>query len=144
MMAVSATPEMSKEIFFAWHGSPHVFDRFDFSKLRDALGVFFTNSKESAEYYGSARQYCLIFRNVLHVHQGEEYVRWIANRDGEKSRDVRLRLINAGHDGIRMEYHNGMVEYVAFSNRNIIPIKRQCTMLHVTDRTDSGNSLHRV
>ena len=28
------------------HGSPLTFDRFDFSKLRDALGVFFTESRE--------------------------------------------------------------------------------------------------
>ena len=30
------------------------------------------------------------------------------------------RLVKAGYDGIRVEYHDGgVVEYVAFSNRNI-------------------------
>ena len=118
-----------KQEFIAWHGSPCTFDRFDFSKLRDALGVFFTESREAAEYYarrggrspnGMARQYCLSFRNVLRVHQGEEYARWVARREGETCRDVRRRIIKVGYDGIRVEYHDGgAVEFVAFSNRNI-------------------------
>ena len=123
---------MKNEAFIAWHGSPYMFDRFDFSKLRDGLGVFFTESREAAEYYarrdgrfpnGTVRQYRLTFRNVLRVHQGEEYAEWIVKRDGEKtSRDVRRRLIKAGYDGIRVEYHDGLVEYVAFSNRDITPM----------------------
>lgn len=36
---------MKNEAFIAWHGSPYTFDRFDFSKLRDGLGVFFTADK---------------------------------------------------------------------------------------------------
>ena len=36
---------MSKESFIVRCGSPHTFDRFDFSKLRDTLGVFFTERK---------------------------------------------------------------------------------------------------
>lgn len=35
---------MSKGFFIAWHGSPCTFDSFDFSKLRDALGMFFKES----------------------------------------------------------------------------------------------------
>ena len=128
------------------HGSPHEFVRFDFSKLRDGLGVFFTESREAAEYYarrggrcpgGVVRRYRLTFRNVLRVRQGEEYTKWLARREGEKTeRDVRnipqpkavreadalagVRLIKAGYDGIRVEFHDGgAVEYVAFSNRNI-------------------------
>ena len=66
------------------------------------------------------RRYRLTFRNVLRVRQGEEYAKWIVNRDGETSRDVRRRLIKAGYDGIRVEFHDGSaVEYVAFSNRSI-------------------------
>ena len=69
---------------------------------------------------GMARQYRLAFRNVLRVHQGEEYARWVARREGETCRDVRRRIIKAGYDGIRVEYHDGgAVEFVAFSNRNI-------------------------
>ena len=127
---------MKKEVFIAWHGSPRTFDRFDYSKLRDALGVFFTASRESAEYYarrggrflnGMVRQYRLSFRNVLRVHQGEEYAKWIARREGETYRDVRRRLVKAGYDGVRIEYDGGVVDYVAFSNRNIsatMPVKR--------------------
>lgn len=99
--------------FIAWHGSPYTFDRFDFSKLRDCLGVFFTESREAAEYYarwngrfpnGAVRQDCLTFRNVLRVRQGEEYAKWIVRRDGEKtSRDVRRRLMCDGYDGVRIE-----------------------------------------
>ncbi len=123
---------MKKEAFIAWHGSPHAFDRFNFSKLRDTLGVFFTESREAATHYarrggrfpnGMVRQYRLSFRNVLRVHQGEEYARCIARREGETYRDVRRRLIKAGYDGVRVEYHDGgAVEYVAFSNRNIKPM----------------------
>ncbi len=111
-----------------WHGSPHAFDRFNFSKLRDSLGVFFTESRGAAEYYarrsgrspnGMVRQYRLSFRNVLRVHQGEEYAKWVARRDCETYRDVRRRLVKAGYDGVRIEYDGGVVEYVAFSNRNI-------------------------
>ena len=110
------------------HGSPRTFDRFDFSKLRDVFGVLFTESRESAEYYarrggrspnGMVRQYRLSFRNVLRVHQGEEYARCVARRSGETYRDVRRRLVKAGYDGVRIEYDGGVVEYVAFSNRNI-------------------------
>lgn len=110
------------------HGSPRTFDRFDFSKLRDVFGVLFTESRESAEYYvrrgghfpnGMVRQYRLSFRNVLRVHQGEEYAKWVARREGETYRDVRRRLVKAGYDGVRIEYDGGVVEYVAFSNRNI-------------------------
>ena len=72
---------------------------------------------------GMARQYRLSFRNVLRVHQGEEYARCVARRDCETCRDVRRRLIKAGYDGVRVEYHDGgAVEYVAFSNRNITPV----------------------
>lgn len=115
--------------FIAWHVSPYTFDRFDFSKLRDGLGVFVMENREAEEYYarwngrfpnGAVRQDCLTFRNVLRVRQGEEYAKCVARRDGEKtSRDVRRRLIKAGYDGIRVEYHDGLVEHVAFSNRNI-------------------------
>ena len=125
-----------------WHGSSYTFDRFDYSKLRDALGVFFTESRESAEYYaqrggrflnGMVRQYRLSFRNVLQVHQGEEYARCIARRDGETYRDVRRRLVKAGYDGVRVEYHDGgAVEYVAFSNRNIRRMEEE-------GRCDGGN-----
>lgn len=66
-----------------------------------------------------ARRYRLSFRNVLRVRQGEEYARLVANREGETERDVRRRLVKAGYDGIRMEYHDGLVEYVAFGNRSI-------------------------
>ena len=119
---------MLDKLLDARHGSAQTFDRFDFSKLRDALGVFFTESREAAEYYarregrfpdGTVRQYRLTFRNVLRVHQGEEYAKWVARRDGETCRDVRRRLVKAGYDGIRVEYHDGLVEYVAFSNRSI-------------------------
>ncbi len=72
---------------------------------------------------GMARQYRSAFRNVLRVHQGEEYARWVARREGETCRDVRRRLVKAGYDGIRVEYHDGSaVEYVAFSNRNMTPM----------------------
>lgn len=69
-----------KQQFIVWHGSPRTFDRFDFLKLRDALGVFFTESRESAAYYarrggrspdGMVRQYRLSFRNVLRVQERE-------------------------------------------------------------------------
>lgn len=122
---------MSKESFIAWHGSPRTFDCFDFSKLRDALGVFFTESREAAEYYARrggrspncmVRQYRLSFRNVLRVHQGEEYAKWVARREGETYRDVRRRLMRAGYDGVCIVYHGGVVDYVAFSNRNIKPM----------------------
>ena len=114
---------MSRESFIAWHGSPQTFDRFDFSKLRDALGVFFTESREAAENYGTTRQYRLTFRNILRVHQGREYVDWLWKRDGEKTeRDVRRRLMRDGYDGVRIEYCGGAIDYVAFSNRNISPM----------------------
>ena len=114
---------MTKERFIAWHGSPHGFDRFDFSKLRGGLGVFFATDKEQAECHGKARQYCLEFRNILRVHQGKEYVDWLLKRAGEKTeRDVRRRLIRNGYDGVCIEYDGGAVDYVAFSNRSIIPI----------------------
>lgn len=122
---------MSNNSVVAWHGSPHTFDRFDFSKLRDTLGVFFTESREAATYYarrggrfpnGMVRQYRLSFRNVSRVHQGEEYARCVARREGETYRDVRRRIIKAGYDGVRIEYDGGVVEYVAFSNRSIIPM----------------------
>ena len=133
-----------------WHGSPYTFDRFDFSKLRDALGVFFTESRESAAYYarrggrfpnGMARQYRLTFRNVLRVHQGEEYEKWVARREGETSCDVRRRLIKSGFDGIRLKHHNGLVEYVAFSNRNIAPIWQENATQCVANLNGLTNSL---
>lgn len=43
---------MKNEAFIAWHGSPYTFDRFDFSKLRDGLGVFFTADKPHRHYIG--------------------------------------------------------------------------------------------
>ena len=50
-------------------------------------------------------------------------MRRIARREGETCCDVRRRLIKAGYDGIRVEYHDGgAVEYVVFSNRNIMPM----------------------
>ena len=135
---------MSNNSVVAWHGSPHTFDRFDFSKLRDTLGVFFTESREAATYYarrggrflnGMVRQYRLSFRNVLRVHQGEAYARWVARCEGETCRDVRRRIIKAGYDGIRVEYHDGgAVEYVAFSNRNIMPVSEGVNVNSVVDK----------
>lgn len=78
-------------------------------------GVCFSN--------GTVRQYCLFFRNVLRVRQGEEYAEWIVRRDGEKtSRDVRRQLMRDGYDGMRIEYDGGVVDYVVPSNRNIKPM----------------------
>lgn len=138
--------------FIAWHGSPYTFDRFDFSKLRDGLGVFFAESRETAEYYaqrngrfsnGTVRQYCLFIRNVLRVRQGEEYAEWIVRRDSEKtSRDVRWRLIKAGYDGIRVEYHDGLVEHVAFSNKNIKTCQRQCPSDAFQNRPHQNSQEH--
>mgnify|MGYP007070236356 CR=1 FL=1 len=110
---------MKDETFIAWHGSPYTFDRFDFSKLRDGLGVFFAADKAQAEYHGTARQYRLTFRNILRVHQGEEYAKWLARREGETARDVRRRLVREGYDGVRIEYDGGAVDYVAFGNGSI-------------------------
>ena len=110
----------------AWHGSSQTFDRFDFSKLRDSLGVFFAADRSLAEYHGTARRYRLTFRNILRLHQGREYVDWLWKRDGEKTeRDVRRRLMRDGYDGVRIEYCGGAIDYVAFSNRNIMPVERQ-------------------
>lgn len=120
---------MSNEIFFAWHGSPNTFDRFDLARLRDDLGVFFAEKKEHAERYGEARKYQLAFKNLLRVRQGREYVEKLAMRDGEKcGRDVRRRLMREGYDGVRIEYDGGAVDYVVFGNRNIMPIECQFTV----------------
>lgn len=114
---------MTKTSVVAWHGSPHKFDRFDFSKLRDSLGVFFSEKQEHAEQYGSARKYWLTFGNLLRVRQGREYAEHVSMRGGTNcGRDVRRRLLAAGYDGVHIEYDGGAVEYVAFSNRNIMPI----------------------
>ena len=113
----------TRQVFIAWHGSPHEFHRFDLSKLRDALGVFFAADKSQAEYHGKVRQYRLTFKNVLRVHQGKEYVDWLWKRDGENTeRDVRRRLMRDGYDGVCIEYDGGAVYYVAFSSRSITPI----------------------
>lgn len=72
---------------------------------------------------GMARQYRLTFRNVLRVCQGEENTEWLVKRNGEKTgRDVRRRLMYDGYDDVRIEYDGGVVDYVAFSNRNIMPM----------------------
>lgn len=126
---------MTRETFIAWHASPHTFTRFDFSKLRDDLGAFFSAEKKQAEHYGLARPYCLTFKNLLCVHRGKEYAEWLLKRDGEQTgRDVRRRLIRDGYDGVRIEYDGGAVDYVAFSNRSIKPILGR----------DSGNAPLRV
>ena len=126
---------MTKERFIAWHGSPCSFSRFDFSKLRDVLGVFFAAEKSQAGHYGLARPYCLTFKNLLCVRQGREYAKWLLKRNGEQTgRDVRRRLIRGGYDGVRIEYDGGAVDYVAFSNRSIKPIPGR----------DSGNAPLRV
>ena len=131
-----------RQVFPAWHGSPHEFVRFDFTKLRDGLGVFFAADKTQAEHYGVARQYRLSFRNLLCVKQGKEYVAWLTRREREKTeRDVRRRLMRDGYDGIRIEYDGGVVDYVAFSNRNIMPIGRQNAIQCVSNRNNSSNSL---
>lgn len=133
---------MIQETILSWHGSPHEFARFDFSKLRDGIGVFFAADKLRAEYHGIARQYRLSFRNLLCVKQGKEYVAWLARREGEKTgRDVRRRLIKAGYDGVRIEYDGGVVDYVAFSNRSINPVGQQSATQCVASRNDSSNSL---
>ena len=114
-----------RQDFVAWHGSPHDFGKFDFSRLRDDLGVFFAEDKEHAERYGYAREYCLSFKNLLRVRQGREYAETLSLRPGERGGlDVRRRLLKAGHDGVRIEYDGGAVDYVAFSNRNIRQIWR--------------------
>lgn len=131
-----------RQVFLAWHGSQHEFVRFDFTKLRDGLGVFFAADKSQAEHHGVARQYRLSFRNLLCVKQGMGYVEWLARRESEKTeRDVRRRLMRDGYDGIRIEYDGGVVDYVAFSNRNIMPIVRQNATQRVANRNDSNNSL---
>lgn len=114
---------MNKTSVVACHGSPHKFDRFDFSRLRDSLGVFFSEKQEHAEQYGTASKYRLTFSNLLCVRQGQEYAEHVVMRDNEKcGRDVRRRLVNAGYDGVRIEYDGGAVDYVVFSNRSITPI----------------------
>lgn len=92
---------------------------------------------------GMARLYRLPFRNLLRVHQGEEYARWAARREGETCRDVRRWIIKAGYDGIRVEYHDGgAVEYVAFSNRNITACRDGC--LHLSRLVQKKGRTRRV
>ena len=133
---------MKSEIVVAWHGSPREFESFDYAKLRDDLGAFFAKKRDHAERYGKAQKYRLTFRNLLRVRQGQEYAKKVAMREGEKSGwDVRRRLMRDGYDGIRIEYDGGAVDYVAFSNRNIMPIGRQDAIQCVANRNDSSNSL---
>ena len=88
---------------------------------QDSSVVLFLRSGSSPN--GMARQYCLSFPNVLYVRQGKEYAKWNMQRVGaETSRDVRRRIVKAGHDGVRIEYDGGVVDYVAFSNKGIIPM----------------------
>lgn len=109
--------------FVAWHGSTHEFQKFNFAKLRDNLGIFFAEKQENAERYGTPKRYRLTFRNLLRVRQGHKYAETVAMRSDERcGRDVRRRLIKAGYDGIRIEYAGGVVDYVAFSNRGITPL----------------------
>ena len=76
---------------------------------------------------------------MLRVHQGKKYVDWLWKRDGEKTcRDVRRRLLRDGYDGVRIEYDCGVVDHVAFCNRNIMPVEQQQC---VANRNDSSNSL---
>ena len=120
---------MNKTSVVAWHGSPHKFDRFDFSRLRDSLGVFFSEKKEHAEQYGTARKYRLTFSNLLCVRQGQEYAEHVSMRDNEKcGRDVRRRLVKAGYSGVRIEYDGGAVDYVAFVEDVIKPVKGRCSI----------------
>lgn len=115
---------MNKTSVVAWHGSPHKFDRFDFSRLRDSLGVFFSEKKEHAEQYGTARKYRLTFSNLLCVRQGQEYAEHVSMRDGENCGcDVHRRLLASGYDGVRIEYDGGAVDYVAFVEDVIKPVK---------------------
>lgn len=115
-----------KQRFVAWHGSTHEFQRFDFNRLRDDLGVFFAERREHAEQYGTTKRYRLAFKNLLRVRQGREYAETIAMRSNERcGRDVRRRLVKAGYDGIRIEYIGDAVDYVAFSNRSITPMPHE-------------------
>ena len=121
-------------------GSPCMFDCFVFSKLRDTLSAIFSDSRDAATYYARrgdcfpndrARQYRLTFRNVLRVHQGKEYATRVVRCDEEITKcDVRWRLIEAGYD----EYRDGLVEYVAFSNRIITSMGAVKHMLRIAIR----------
>ena len=106
----------------AWHGSPHRFGRFDFSRLEDGLGAFFSATREHAAHWGEPKAHRLRFANLLRVRQGREYAEKLAPREGEHSpADVRCRLRREGYDGVCIEYDGGAVDYVALVPSAIDP-----------------------
>ena len=87
-----------------YHGSNAEFDEFDFSKLKDELGVFFAAEKSSAESWGNAKAYTLKPKKTLVVHQGEEYRRLMLT--GETDAEKRKRFIKEGYDTVKIVYNN--------------------------------------
>lgn len=118
----SANPAPEVREILAWHGSPHRFRRFDFSRLEDGLGVFFAAKREHAAHWGAPVAHRLRFANLLGVRQGRDYAEKLSPRNGETDgRDVRRRLLREGYDGVRIEYDGGAVDYVALAPAAIDP-----------------------
>ena len=86
-----------------YHGSKADFEDFDFSRLKDELGVFFAENENDASQYGDAKAYTLSPKKTLVVHQGDEYRRLMMT--GETDAEKRARLLKEGYDTIKLVYN---------------------------------------
>jgi hypothetical protein len=97
------TKYSDREQVEVYHGSKADFEEFDFSHLKDELGVFFAENENDASQYGDAKAYTLSPKKTLVVHQGEEYRRLMMT--GETDAEKRERLIKEGYDTIKLVYN---------------------------------------
>ena len=91
-----------KKAVIVYHGSNANFDTFDFSKLKDELGIFFAEAEDSAKQWGNANQYTLTPKKTLVVHQGEEYRKIMMT--GETDAEKRKRFVSEGYDTLKIVY----------------------------------------
>lgn len=88
----------------AYHAGDVSIEDFDPDKASDQLGVFF--SENPTGHYGEQHKYALAPRNLLVVHEGDEYREKLSPRDGETAADVRRRLLAEGYDAVKIVYQN--------------------------------------
>ena len=123
-----------------YHGSKNNFEEFDFSRLKDELGVFFSKNEGGASQYGNATAYTLSPKKTLVVHQGEEYRRIMLT--GETDAEKRARFLKEGYDTIKLVYSKPgggeTVEWVALTT-DVIKKQGQEGVQYSEHETDYSN-----
>ena len=125
----SKVRDRNGSLLVMYHGTKEDFTVFDKSKLKDALGFFFTEDKREASEYGTPKATYLNIKKPFDMFGDTPIENFIGNSpkniDGHFNWDAAVKgLVDAGYDGV-YSFSHGTKWYIAFNPEQIKSIENK-------------------